>query len=83
MIGRLEITEGKLGYRDPKRKLELDGTVSTASGKAEDEAELLLKGKLEGQPLEVKLHRRLGADAARHRTTLSTRSQRDASAAPS
>lgn len=54
VIGRLEITEGKLGYRDPKRKLELDGTVSTATGKAEDEAELLLKGKLEGQPLEVR-----------------------------
>lgn len=54
VIGKLEITEGKLGYRDPKRKLELDGTVSTATGKAEDEAELALKGKLEGQPLEVR-----------------------------
>jgi uncharacterized protein involved in outer membrane biogenesis len=54
VIGRLEISEGKLGYRDPKRKLELDGTVSTATGKAEDEAELSLKGKLEGQPLEVR-----------------------------
>ncbi|TAJ96281.1 MAG: AsmA family protein [Reyranella sp.] len=54
VIGRLEVTEGKLGYRDPKRKLELDGTVSTATGKAEDEAELALKGKLEGQPLEVR-----------------------------
>ncbi len=54
VIGRLEISEGKLGYRDPKRKLELDGTVSTASGKAEDEAELTLKGKLEGQPLELR-----------------------------
>jgi uncharacterized protein involved in outer membrane biogenesis len=54
VIGRLEITEGKLGYRDPKRKLELDGTVSTATGKAEDEAELALKGKLEGQALDVR-----------------------------
>ncbi|HQS16222.1 AsmA family protein [Reyranella sp.] len=54
VIGRLEITEGKLGYRDPKRKLELDGTVSTATGKAEDAAELSLKGKLEGQALEVR-----------------------------
>ena len=54
VIGRLEISEGKLGYRDPKRKLELDGTVSTATGKAEDAAELSLKGKLEGQALEVR-----------------------------
>ena len=54
VIGRLEISEGKLGYRDPKRKLELDGTVSTATGKAEDAAELALKGKLEGQPLEMR-----------------------------
>lgn len=54
VIGKLEITEGKLGYRDPKRKLELDGTVSTATGKAEDEAELALKGKLEGQALDVR-----------------------------
>jgi uncharacterized protein involved in outer membrane biogenesis len=54
VIGKLEVTEGKLGYRDPKRKLELDGTVSTATGKAENEAELSLKGKLEGRPLEIK-----------------------------
>ena len=54
VIGRLEISEGTLGYRDPKRKLELDGTVSTATGKAEDAAELSLKGKLEGQPLEIR-----------------------------
>jgi uncharacterized protein involved in outer membrane biogenesis len=53
LIGRLEITQGKLTYRDPKRKLDLDGTISTAKGKAGDqpEAELELKGKLEGQPL--------------------------------
>ncbi|WP_422017181.1 AsmA family protein [Reyranella sp.] len=54
VIGKLEISQGKLGYRDPKRKLELDGTVSTATGKAEDAAELSLKGKLEGQALEVR-----------------------------
>lgn len=56
LIGTLEVTDGKLGYRDTKRKLELDGTVSTASGKAGEgpEAELSLKGKLEGQPLELK-----------------------------
>ncbi|MBL0901242.1 MAG: AsmA family protein, partial [Reyranella sp.] len=33
-IGRLEVTEGKLAYRDPRRKLELDGSVPTAAGKA-------------------------------------------------
>ncbi len=56
LVGRLEITEGKVSYRDPKRKLDLDGTVSTAKGKAGDQpqAELELKGKLEGQPLVVR-----------------------------
>ena len=56
LIGKFEVTEGKLGYRDSKRKLELDGTVSTAAGKAGEgpEAELSLKGKLEGQPLEMR-----------------------------
>lgn len=55
LIGQLEITDGKLGYRDTKRKLELDGTVSSATGKAADQvqAELQLKGKLEGQPLSL------------------------------
>ena len=49
------MTDGKLSYRDPKRKLELDGTVSTAEGKAgaQPQAELQLKGKLENQPLAV------------------------------
>lgn len=53
LIGRLEVTDGRLRYRDPKRKLELDGTVSTATGQAGDQpqAELQLTGKLEGQPL--------------------------------
>jgi uncharacterized protein involved in outer membrane biogenesis len=56
LIGRLEVTDGKVSYRDPRRKLELDGTVSTATGKAGDQpqAELQLKGKLEGQPLTVR-----------------------------
>ena len=56
LIGRLEVTDGKLSYRDPKRKLELDGTVSTATGQAGDQpqAELELKGKLEGQPLALR-----------------------------
>lgn len=55
LIGRLEISDGKLQYQDPKRKLSLDGTISTASGKAgaQPQAELSLKGKLENQPLSV------------------------------
>ena len=55
LIGRLEITEGKVVYQDTKRKLALDGTISTASGKAggQPQAELTLKGKLDNQPLQV------------------------------
>lgn len=55
LIGRLEVTEGRITYQDPKRKLSLDGTISTAMGKAghQPQAELKLEGKLEGQPLTV------------------------------
>jgi len=51
LIGKLEVTDGKLAYRDSRRKLELDGTVSTATGKAgeQPQAELQLEGKLEGR----------------------------------
>jgi uncharacterized protein involved in outer membrane biogenesis len=56
LIGKLEITEGKLGYRDTKRKLTLDGTVTTATGKAGEDpvAELTLNGTLENQKLALK-----------------------------
>jgi AsmA family protein len=56
LIGRLEITDGKLSYRDSRRKLELDGTVSSATGQAGEQprAELQLEGKLEGKPLQVR-----------------------------
>jgi uncharacterized protein involved in outer membrane biogenesis len=56
LIGRLEVTEGKISYQDPKRKLALDGTISTATGKAgrQPQAELMLKGQLQNQPLQVK-----------------------------
>lgn len=56
LIGRLEIADGRLDYRDSKRKLTLDGTVSTATGKADADpvAELSLKGTLENQPLTLK-----------------------------
>ena len=55
LIGSLKITDGKLQYQDAKRKLALDGAISTASGKAgeDPQAELSLKGKLENQPLTV------------------------------
>lgn len=55
LVGRLEVTDG-VTYRDARRKLELDGTVSTATGRAGDQptAELQLKGKLESQPLTVR-----------------------------
>ena len=55
LIGRLEIMDGRIGYMDAKRKLDLDGTVQTASGQAgaEPVAELSLKGKLEGEPLSL------------------------------
>jgi AsmA family protein len=40
-------------YRDTKRRLELDGTVQTATGKApgNERAELKLTSRLEGQSL--------------------------------
>jgi AsmA family protein len=53
LIGRLEIIDGRVGYTDHKRKLDLTGAVSTATGQAgtEPEARLSLQGRLEGQPL--------------------------------
>ena len=53
LVGQLEIDDGKVGYSDPKRKLELDGTISTATGQAggQPEAKLELEGRLENQPL--------------------------------
>ncbi|TWB15457.1 hypothetical protein FBZ89_11450 [Nitrospirillum amazonense] len=55
LIGRLEIDDGRVSYRDAKRKLNLDGTVQTATGQApaEPKAELDLKGSIENQPLTV------------------------------
>jgi AsmA family protein len=55
LVGRLEIVDGHLGYRDAKRKLALDGTFSTVTGKADadPQAELSIKGTLEKEPLAV------------------------------
>jgi uncharacterized protein involved in outer membrane biogenesis len=56
LVNQLEIVNGHVSYNDIKRKLDLDGTVQTATGEAgaESQAELSLKGKLEGQPLSLK-----------------------------
>ncbi len=55
LIGRLEIVDGRLAYMDAKRKLDLNGTVQTATGQAgaDTQAEFALKGKLEGEPLSL------------------------------
>ncbi len=68
LIGRLEIVDGHVSYIDQKRKLDLSGAVSTATGQAgaEPEAKLALKGKLEGQPLSLQF---LGGSALMLRET--------------
>ena len=56
LVGRIEIDDGRLGYRDSKRKLALDGTVQTAMGQAgqQNEAQLSLQGGLENEPLSLR-----------------------------
>lgn len=56
LIGRLEITDGRIVYRDGGRKLDLDGTISTATGEAGEQPQvrLSLDGRLEGQPLKLR-----------------------------
>jgi uncharacterized protein involved in outer membrane biogenesis len=55
LVGQLRIVDGRVGYSDLKRKIDLDGTISTAIGQAggQPQAELTLKGKLENQPLSL------------------------------
>ncbi|SJZ55502.1 AsmA family protein [Enhydrobacter aerosaccus] len=55
LIAELDITDGQVTYSDLKRKIDLEGTISTATGQAggQPEARLQLKGKLENQPLAV------------------------------
>jgi uncharacterized protein involved in outer membrane biogenesis len=55
LVGQLEIDNGRVGYSDLKRKIDLNGTISTAIGQAgrQPEAKLELTGKLENQPLTV------------------------------
>lgn len=56
LIERLEIADGRVRYRDPRRKLDLDGTVSTATGESGEagETRLALQGKLAGRDLEMR-----------------------------
>lgn len=55
VIGNFTIEDGRLGYRDEQRKLDLDGKIATGKADAdgEDTVDVTLKGKLEGRPLEI------------------------------
>lgn len=56
LIGRLQIIDGHVSYTDDKRRLSLSGTVQTANGQAgaEPNAELSLRGSIDGQPLTLR-----------------------------
>ncbi len=55
LVEQLEIDNGRIGYRDLKRNIDLNGTISTATGQAggQPEAKLDLSGRLENEPLAV------------------------------
>ncbi len=55
-IGRIEVTDGRVAYRDTKRKVELDGTLATTPAAAGDQptAHMRLAGGLDGVPLGVR-----------------------------
>lgn len=54
-LGRLEIRDGTLAYRDPERGIDVEGTVATGSGEmdAPEPLSLALKGTLQDQPLAI------------------------------
>ncbi len=54
-IGRFIIEDGRLGYRDAERKVDLDGTIATgkADASGDDTVELSLEGSLEERPLKL------------------------------
>jgi uncharacterized protein involved in outer membrane biogenesis len=57
VIGQIEITQGKIAYRDAARKLKLDGDIDIAAGEAGGQREnvkLSAKGTLEDRPIEIK-----------------------------
>jgi uncharacterized protein involved in outer membrane biogenesis len=54
VIGQIEITKGKISYRDQARKLALDGDIDLAAGEAaggQQEVKFSAKGTLEDKPL--------------------------------
>jgi uncharacterized protein involved in outer membrane biogenesis len=56
-IGRLEITKGKIAYRDAARKLKLDGDINLAAGEASGQdptVEFQAEGTLEDRPIKLK-----------------------------
>ncbi|WP_395016273.1 AsmA family protein [Dongia sp.] len=55
-IGQLEITKGKIAYRDASRKLKLDGDIDLAAGEAagnDPTVEFKAEGTLEERPLKL------------------------------
>ena len=58
LIGILKVEEGRLRFRDEKRKLDIDAELTTAAAKGQPATEAVRlsgTGKLEGQPLELSL----------------------------
>jgi uncharacterized protein involved in outer membrane biogenesis len=56
VIGQIEITKGKISYRDPGRKLSLDGDIDIAAGEAaggQQEVRFNAKGSLEDRPIQL------------------------------
>ena len=55
VIGSIEITNGKIAYRDKARKLSLDGDINLAAGEAgaQQQVEFKAKGTLEDRPLQL------------------------------
>jgi len=56
VIGQIEITKGKISYRDASRKLTLDGDIDLAAGEAAGAAQQVkfnAKGTLEDKPLKL------------------------------
>ncbi|HEY4164254.1 MAG TPA: AsmA family protein [Dongiaceae bacterium] len=55
VIGEIEITKGKIAYRDAERKLKLDSDIDIAAGEAGGPSNVKLdaKGTLEDRPIEI------------------------------
>ncbi|HVT50206.1 MAG TPA: AsmA family protein [Dongiaceae bacterium] len=56
VIGQIQITKGKISYRDAARKLSLDGDIDLAAGEAaggEQDVKFGAKGTLEDKPIQL------------------------------